>query len=129
MKSGQVSAVLFVKDLAAVAAFYAKALGMNVVAGDEYHTRLDCVGFELVVQQIPRQIADGISIDRPPQRRTTSAMRLDYPVRDIVESRRLARSLGGGIDDAPPGWASPNASFFFGYDPEGNQFGVMPRVV
>jgi hypothetical protein len=51
-------------------------------------------------------------------------MRLDYPVTSIESSRRLARSLGGDIDDAPPAWAERSANFFFGHDPEGNQFGV-----
>jgi predicted enzyme related to lactoylglutathione lyase len=116
--------VLFAKDLSSVAAFYATAFGMRVVANDDYHARLDCCGFELVVHQIPRQIADGIVIERPPKRRTSSAIRLDYPVDDIAASRSRARSLGGDIDDMPPSWAEPDARFYFGHDPEGNQFGV-----
>jgi predicted enzyme related to lactoylglutathione lyase len=118
---------LFVKDLPTVAAFYSTALDMKVLVSDEHHARLDCLGFELVVHQIPRQIADGIAIERPPQRRTTGAIRLDYPVRDVAESRKRARSLGGDIDEAPPSWADRNAAFFFGYDPEGNQFGVSQQ--
>jgi predicted enzyme related to lactoylglutathione lyase len=125
VSTSKVSAVLFAKDLPAVAAFYSTALGMRVVASDEYHTLLDCFGFELVVHQIPRQIADGIVVERPPKRRTSSAVRLDFPVQDLAEARRRARAFGGGIDDAPPSWAEPKASFHFGYDPEGNQFGVV----
>jgi predicted enzyme related to lactoylglutathione lyase len=125
MSTSKVSAVLFAKDLPAVAAFYSTALGMRVVVSDEYHTRLDCFGFELVVHQIPRQIADGIVVERPPKRRTSSALRLDFPVQDLAEARRRARSLGGDIDDTPPKWAEPNAGFYFGYDSEGNQFGVV----
>jgi predicted enzyme related to lactoylglutathione lyase len=124
MQQPKVSAALFVKDLRIVADFYAKALEMRVVTSDEYHSRLDSHGFELVVHQIPREIADRIVIERPPKRRTSAATRLDYPVGDIDESRKRARSLGGGIEDAPPPWAERNAKFFFGYDPEGNQFGV-----
>ena len=107
-----------------MAAFYSTALGMSVVASDEYHCRLTCHGFELVVHQIPKHIADGIVIERPPKRRESGAIRLDYPVQNIEESRRRAHSLGGGIDDAPPQWAERSANFYFGYDPEGNQFGV-----
>ena len=124
MSSTSVSAVLFVKDLRTVATFYATALGMKVVASDEHHSRLDCHGFELVVHQIPQHIAAGITIDRPPERRVSGVIRLDYPVADIEKSRTAARKLGGDIDVAPPGWADANAKFFFGYDPEGNQFGV-----
>ena len=124
MSSAKVSAVLFAKDLPTVAAFYSTAIGLKVLVSDEYHTRLECCGFELIVHQIPRHMADGIAIDRPPQRRTSSAIRLDYPVRNIAESRRHARLLGGDIDESPPPWADQAARFYCGYDPEGNQFGV-----
>ena len=66
-------------------------------------------------------------ITEPPVRRVWGAIRLDFPVVSVGDARRLARSLAGGIDDAPPAWADPKANFFFGYDPEGNQFGVSER--
>ena len=128
MSSSSVSAVLFVKDLPTVASFYATALGMKVVASDEHHSRLECHGFELVVHQIPPHIAVDITIERPPKRRVSGAIRLDYPVASINKSRTAARELGGDIDVAPPAWADRNANFFFGYDPEGNQFGVRQQT-
>ena len=124
MPENRVNAVLFVKDLRAVATFYSTALGMRVVTSDEHHWLLDCAGFELVVHKIPKHIADTIVLERPPTPRVSGAIRLDYPVRSIAESRRSARALGGKIDNKPPEWADPNAQFFLGYDPEGNQFGV-----
>jgi predicted enzyme related to lactoylglutathione lyase len=123
VKSSNVSAVLFVKDLPAVAAFYSTALGLKLIASDEHHARLECRGFELIVHQIPQHIANGIVIDHPPKRRVTAAIRLDYPVRDVADSRRKARALGGDIDETAPPW-DRDAKFFFGYDPEGNQLGV-----
>jgi predicted enzyme related to lactoylglutathione lyase len=124
MESSNVSAVLFVKDLQKVAAFYIGALGMRCLIDDKHHSALECHGFKLIVHQIPKHIADGITIEQPPERRVWGAVRLDYPVQSVEESRRLAKSFGGDIDDAPPDWADPNANFFFGYDPEGNQIGV-----
>jgi catechol 2,3-dioxygenase-like lactoylglutathione lyase family enzyme len=123
----KVRAVLFAKDLEKVAAFYVGALGMTRTFGDQDHAVLDCAGFQLIVHQIPKHIADAIAIRQPPERRVRGALRLDYPVSSIEDSRRLARSLGGDIDDAPPAWAPADAGFFFGYDPEGNQFGVGVR--
>jgi predicted enzyme related to lactoylglutathione lyase len=128
MAENRVSAVLFVKDLRKVAAFYSAALEMRVVTSDEHHWLLNCAGFDLVVHQIPKHIADTIALERPPTPRVSGAVRLDYPVRSIAESRRTARSLGGKIDDKPPGWADPSAKFFLGYDPEGNQFGVREHA-
>jgi predicted enzyme related to lactoylglutathione lyase len=128
VETSNVRAVLFAKDLKGVATFYHEALGMRVTSSDEYHSVLDCHGFELVVHQIPKQIADNITIDRPPKRRISGTIRLDYPVKSIGESRKAARSLGGDIDDAPPAWADRDANFYFGFDPEGNQFGVSQRA-
>lgn len=127
MEARSVRAVLFVKDLVKVTAFYAGALGMTRVSGDGDHTVLGCDGFELVVHQIPKPIADSIVIAQPPVRRVWGAIRLDFPVSSLGDTRRLARSLGGEVDDAPPAWAAPGTNLIFGHDPEGNQFGVSQR--
>jgi hypothetical protein len=127
MESARVRAILFAKDLEKVAVFYVGALGMVRVSGDKEHAVLDCDGFELVVHQIPKNIADTIVITQPPVRRVWGALRLDYPVASADSSRRLARSLGGDVDSAPPPWAGNDTSLFLGYDPEGNQFGVRQR--
>ena len=118
-----VDAVLFAKDLQRVAAFYTDALGMTCSVSDAEHWRLHCQGFELIVHQIPKAIADTVLIEQPPKRRVWGTIRLDYPVADIAESRKKARTLGGSIDDAPP-WGDASTKFFLGYDPEGNVFGV-----
>jgi len=124
MVTANVRAVLFVKDLTRVAAFYTEALGMRCTVADQSHCVLTCRGFELIVHQIPKHIADEITIEQPPERRVWGAVRLDFPVDDIEDSRKLARSLGADIDNTPPEWADPSANFFLGYDPEGNQFGA-----
>jgi predicted enzyme related to lactoylglutathione lyase len=121
MEAG-VSATLFVKDLKRVSAFYAQALGMTRTQGDEHHAILNCRGFNLIVHQIPQHIAADITAEQPPHRRVEAALRLNFPVTSIAEARRLARSLGGDVDDKPPAWAGPNANTFLGYDPEGNVF-------
>ena len=124
MEAANVSAVLFVKDLKRVAAFYAQALGMGCTHSDEHHVILNCRGFDFIVHQIPPHLADDIEIEQPPRRRAEGALRLSFPVQSIVETRLLARSLGGAVDDTPPAWAAPNANTFLGYDPEGNVFKV-----
>jgi catechol 2,3-dioxygenase-like lactoylglutathione lyase family enzyme len=128
MSTDKVRAILFVKDLQKLTSFYVGALGMRRTSGDTDHSVLACNGFELIVHQIPKAIADEIVIEQPPERRIWGAIRLDYPVSNIRLSRKQAQSLGGGIDDAPPDWADRDSNFFFGYDPEGNQFGVNGSV-
>lgn len=128
MAATRVRAVLFAKNVERVAAFYVGALGFARESGGSDHAVLRCDGFELVVHQIPKVIADAIVIASPPKRRTEGAVRLDYPVESIEQARTIARSLGGDVDDVPPPWASRDADFFFGYDPEGNQFGLSVRA-
>ena len=81
-----------------------------------------------MLHRIPKEIAATVVITEPPVRRVWAATRLDYPVSSVETSRSLASSLGGDIDDSPPPWAERGSTFFFGYDPEGNQFGVIPRA-
>ena len=128
METTRVRAVLFVKDLERVAAFYVGALALTRRSGGKDHATLECDGFELVVHQIQKQIADTIVIAQPPIRRIWGAIRLDFPVASIAGSRKLARTLGGEIDDAPPPWADSATNLFFGHDPEGNQFGLSQRA-
>jgi predicted enzyme related to lactoylglutathione lyase len=128
METAKVSAVLFAQDLKHVAAFYAQALGMSCTQSDEHHVSLDCRGFNLIVHQIPRHMAGGIAIQQPPRRREDGAIRLNFPVQSVAMTRRLARSLGGEVDDVPPAWAAPGANVFLGHDPEGNVFKVSEHV-
>lgn len=128
MESSAASAVLFAKNLKMVAEFYVQAVGFACTFSDEHHWALSGCGFSLIIYQIPKQIADGITIQIPPERRVWGAIRLDFPVQSIADSRRAARSLGGEIDDVPPDWADRNANFFLGYDPEGNVFGASQHA-
>ena len=128
MEAASVSAVLFVKDLKRVATFYTQALGMSCTLSDEHHFILNCRGFNLIVHQIPKHIADGVVLQQPPHRRVEGALRLNFPVQSIAETRRLARSLGGKLDYTPPEWAEPSANVFLGYDPEGNVFKVSEHA-
>jgi len=123
-----VSAVLFAKDLTKVAAFYTQALGMTCAFSDEDHWALKGCGFDLIVHQIPKHIAAEITIQRPPWRRVWGAIRLDFPVQSIEDSRRIARSVGGEVDDVPPEWAESNGNFFLGHDPEGNVVGMSQHA-
>lgn len=122
--SPTVSAVLFAMDARRLARFYVGVFGGKVLAEDEYHAALDIRGFRLIVHQIPAHFMKDIEIRNPPVRRESGAIRLDYPVDDLVKARNEARRLGGQIDDAPPTWAAEASRFFLGFDSEGNVFGA-----
>lgn len=126
MNIERVRGVLFAKNFERVMAFYVGALGMTRAGGDDDHAVLRHDGFELVVHRIPANVAATIVIADPPVRRAWAALRLDYPVASVEDTRKLARSLGGDVDEQPPPWAG-SVDFFLGYDPEGNQFGLGGR--
>lgn len=126
--TSSIRAVLFAKDLTRMATFYSEVLDMRRESSDGRHAVLERRGFELIVHQIPRQIANRIEIAEPPVRREGGAVRLDYPVESIESSRSLAKSLGGDIDELPPSWAGRGTNFYLGYDPEGNVFGVRQQA-
>ncbi len=122
MSASNVSAVLFAKDQARVAAFYRDALGLPCQTSSTDHTTLACGSFDLIIHQIPTPIAASITITVPPSRRETGAIRLDFTIKSVARARSIAASLGGQVDDAPPAWAAPGAIVRLGYDPEGNVF-------
>lgn len=127
MNNPKPSAVLFVKDLARVTAFYRDALGLACKTSDPHHAAFDVDGFRLVVHQIPPPLAADVVVGDPPQRRSRASLRLDYPVRDVAAARVRAHELGGGIDEQSPEWAGM-PGFFLGFDPEGNVLGVKSAV-
>jgi hypothetical protein len=118
------SGVLFAKDARSLTGFYAGVLAGTVLREDPQFALLDWGGFHLVIHQVPAHLASEVLVSTPPQRREQGALRLDYPVDDVTRARDAARRMGGAIDDAPPSWAGNDASFFLGYDPEGNVFGA-----
>jgi predicted enzyme related to lactoylglutathione lyase len=122
--SAGVSAVLFAMDARRVATFYFEVFGARVLTADEHHSLLDCRGFHLLVHRIPAHLAKDCVVTNPPRRKESGSIRLDYPVTNLADARRRSKQFGGQIDDEPPAWAGGDTSFFLGFDPEGNVFGV-----
>jgi catechol 2,3-dioxygenase-like lactoylglutathione lyase family enzyme len=96
-------AMLFVKDLGRMTAFYCDVLGLRPIE----ETRLDDWvefqgdGVRFSLHAIPRDIAAGISIDSPPRPREQSATKLTFAVQRIdatlqkIELPVLRRAWGG----------------------------------
>jgi len=126
--TGPARAGLFVyaKDLQRLAGFYEAVAGMTRLhAGDELVV-LESPDIQLLVHQIPAQIAQDIVITAPPQRREDSALKFFFTVADLVQTAALINRLGGMVF-APqyqgPGFVVQNTC-----DPEGNVFQVRQTV-
>jgi catechol 2,3-dioxygenase-like lactoylglutathione lyase family enzyme len=115
---GRVSAVLYVKDLERVTAFYSAVLRQPLVYRDAYHAVLRCGIFALDIHQLP---ADAMARCENGSREQ-AAVKLSFPVDSIVRARQVAAAHGGELDPGPPRWVVEQQKICNGRDPEGNVF-------
>jgi predicted enzyme related to lactoylglutathione lyase len=117
MKAG---AVLFVKDMAHVAKFYADLVPMTVTLSENDLIVLESGHFQLVVHPIPKRIAKSINITSPPAPRTDIAVKLIFPVASLADVRAKAPALGGELDPPSKEFVARGFRACDGHDPEGN---------
>jgi catechol 2,3-dioxygenase-like lactoylglutathione lyase family enzyme len=112
-------AMVFVKDLDRMTAFYRDVLGLQPVEA----TRLDNWiefrgdGVQFSLHAIPREIADGIRIESPPRAREQGGTKLTFAVRDVEATLKRIEAMGLPLLRRP--WGSTEA-----VDPEGNVFAI-----
>jgi len=127
MASSKISAVLFALEQKKVATFYLEVLGPKSIENGENYDILSFGDFNLTIFQIPKKYVSADSIEQPPRPRVEGAIKLCFPVESIIDSRKVASTLGGKLDDSPPEWASEGENIYLGYDPEGNVFQVSEK--
>ena len=112
-------AMLYVKDLERMTAFYRDVLGLRPVEatqlGDWVEFRGEGSRFSL--HAIPEAIASGIQIDSPPRVREQSVGKLTFAVQDVEKT--LSRIEAMGLPLLRRAWGATEA-----VDPEGNVFAV-----
>ena len=112
------SAMLFVKDLGRMTAFYADVLGLR----PNEETRLDSwVEFRdaaFALHAIPGAIAAGIQNESPPRAREQSAAKLTFEVQDVEAT--LTKIEAMGLPVLRRSWGGTEA-----VDPEGNVFALQ----
>lgn len=113
-------AVLYAKNMDRVAAFYAAVLGVEPTGRDDEHVVLESPAFELVVRQIPSNLASTISIAAPPVRRAEAAVKLVFFVPSIARVRAVAEGRGGLLNGIEKEWVFHGRKVCDGLDPEGN---------
>lgn len=118
------SAVIFAKDVAALALFYREVVGMTEVNRDHEKVVLDEPGFQLVIHGIPENIAKTIAISNPPEVREEMPIKICLPVITIESARQKAATLGGHVAAKTQEWSAKGFRACDGYDPEGNVFQV-----
>jgi predicted enzyme related to lactoylglutathione lyase len=112
--------VVFAKNKKRVSAFYQRTLGLEVLECEASHDLLRGQGCEVVVHAIPRRIAAGIVIGKPPQRREQTPIKPSFVVASLAQVRQAAEATGGGLGPQEAAWRFRGHVVIDGWDPEGN---------
>jgi catechol 2,3-dioxygenase-like lactoylglutathione lyase family enzyme len=113
-------AVLYAKDINRVAAFYSAVLGLEEETRDADHVVLESPAFQLVVLQIPSDIASTIEITVPPKRRAMAAVKPVFFVASMADVRASVEAFGGVMNSSDKEWSFQGFKVCDGLDPEGN---------
>jgi hypothetical protein len=101
--------------------FYGNVSGWSVTSADGYST-LDATDFQLVIVEVPADIAATLTIGDPPARRVNSPIKLAIPVSSIADIRAAAPGRGAMVDPVDSEWYFGSTLVCDGHDPEGNVF-------
>lgn len=115
-------AVIYARDLARLAAFYAAVAGLDEGGCEHDHVVLQRGRFELVIVAVPEAIADSIRISEPPQRRENVAIKPVFFVESLDTARRIVSEWGGAMNPSDRQWRFGHWQVCDGHDPEGNVF-------
>lgn len=113
-------AVLYVIDLRRCTDFYRHVAGLDIHQAGDGFCLLGGAGMTMTLVQVPDNIAIGIEVGDPPERRSATPIKLVFPVSDIGATRVLAEQWGGGIDAVDAQWQWAGTIRCDGVDPEGN---------
>lgn len=118
------AAVVFVADVARVAAFYREVFGLADVEGDAGYAVLEGSGFQLTVHGLPGEPMPLGGV------REDTYVKICLPVTRIDEARARALRAGGEIWPSDREWIAQARGFRAcdGRDPEGNVFQVREAL-
>ena len=115
------TALVFVKDLDRMIAFYRDGVGLRVDERAEGWAVLDAGGVSLALHAIPAAIAARIEIATPPTPRSDTPIKLVFETADVATARTQLAAHGAVMFE-PRGATSCD-----GADPEGNVFQIRAR--
>jgi predicted enzyme related to lactoylglutathione lyase len=114
--------VIYARDMARLAVFYAGLAGLVEVQRDHDFTVLERGAFQLVVVAMPSPIASRIVLSEPPRRRTETPIKPVFVVGDFDDLRDVVVRRGGVLDPQGKAWQFGCWRVLDGHDPEGNVF-------
>ena len=118
----QAGAVIFATKYKNLSEFYSTTINLKITKMDEVHAVLESDVFQLVIHQIPDDLAISIQLDSPPHRREDNPIKLVFVVNNIDRARKLMSEIGGELDGPEKEWEYEGHVVCDGNDPEGNVF-------
>jgi predicted enzyme related to lactoylglutathione lyase len=111
-----VGAVVYAADLELMKTFYERVVKLPVTeVGEGY-----IVMGQVILVEMPSELAETVDRSAPRQRRDDSAVRLVFDVPGIAAARVRSAQLGGEVDPADSAWEFGPYRVCDGHDPEGN---------
>jgi predicted enzyme related to lactoylglutathione lyase len=115
------AAILYVKDLAVMHAFYEECFGMSAVeSGQEDFCVLESGDWELSLVRVPAAIAATFVVTDPPRRRANVPVKLAFEVASIDGLRAVVTRAGGQVDPSGTARKFRGRRLLDCLDPEGN---------
>lgn len=115
-------AVLYAKNVTALKHFYQNLLALNDksvhVAPD--HVAINTPAFQLVLVEVPADVAESIVIESPPRIRSEVSVKLVFDVPSIKDARVVSAHYGGEVWPEAREWDFDAFRVCDGRDPEGN---------
>ena len=123
------AAIVYVKDLARMRAFYERCFGLSVAAaGDDEFCILASDDWELALVTMPEAVAATVVISDPPARREQLPVKLAFDVESIEGLRAVLTSAGGRLDPIASAWEFRGSRHLDCIDPEGNVVELRERL-
>lgn len=113
-------AVVFARNISAVAQFYEQVVGAQVTHAADDHIVLVAGPLQLVVHAMFPAVKPTREEHSPPALRDGAAIKLFFQVSSLTAARATAASLGGGLAPPEKEWVTPDFRVCDGWDPEGN---------
>src|ERR1043166_5395574 len=96
-------AIIFVKDLERMAAFYADTLGLKPIPETKTKSwiEFEAGNAKVALHAIPPDIANQIQIQNPPQPRESNPIKLTFAVENLQQERKRLEGMGVTIIERP----------------------------
>lgn len=120
--------VIYAKDIKRVAEFYQFLLDLEVKHADDEFIKLEANSLQLFIHKLPKPIAASITIETPPKRRSNTAIKPVFFVKEVQAKREPTVKYGGELNAPETEWQFDGYWVCDGYDPEGNIFQLRAAI-